>query len=131
MGFLLDTLTNSLSNNPFTQLFNNREEYANQVFDYANQVWAREDSAYQRMVSDMKKAGLNPWLGISSGGSATSSVNPAQNKLDSLLATTDRYIAYTNSVRQFFGTGSQIFNDTMDNFYKIGNLIGNLVNMMS
>lgn len=58
---------------------------ANEVSDYTKQIWAREDSAYQRMVADMKKAGLNPWTGVSSGGSPTSATNPASARLDSLL----------------------------------------------
>lgn len=46
----------------------------------------REDTAYQRMVEDMRKAGLNPWTGISSGGLSSSSV-VASNKsaLDTLI----------------------------------------------
>lgn len=49
-------------------------------------TWWREDSAYQRMVKDMQKAGLNPWSGISSGGSASSrstmAVDNAQRQLE-------------------------------------------------
>lgn len=47
----------------------------------------REDSAYQRMVADMKKAGLNPWSGLSSGGLSSGSLSsPRQSALDSLLS---------------------------------------------
>ena len=47
----------------------------------------REDTAYQRMVEDMRKAGLNPWTGISSGGANSSSfVSPRSSALERVMA---------------------------------------------
>lgn len=60
---------------------------ANQVYNQQQALWEREDSAYQRMVTDMKKAGLNPWTGISSGGLSASADTPASKALDSLIQT--------------------------------------------
>lgn len=56
--------------------------------EYREKVWEREDSAYQRMVADMQKAGLNPWTGISSGGSPTSSTgsSPTSSAMQFLMA---------------------------------------------
>lgn len=45
----------------------------------------REDTAYQRMVADMKAAGLNPWTGIASGGSASSPQSPSKDTLGGLI----------------------------------------------
>lgn len=70
---------NVFSQSELNSLFQN-------TFDNANKIWEREDSAYQRMVSDMRKAGLNPWTGVASGGSPTSSVNPAESALNSLFS---------------------------------------------
>lgn len=55
------------------------------VRDETREIWAREDSAYQRMVADMKKAGLNPWTGIASGGLSTSTTSPTANAFNSLM----------------------------------------------
>lgn len=66
-------------------LYYNQGAIANQIYADSQAIWDREDSAYQRMVADMKKAGLNPWTGISSGGSPTSSTNPSMDSLSSLL----------------------------------------------
>ena len=49
-------------------------------------IWEREDSAYQRMVADMKKAGLNPWTGVASGGLSTGSSNPSSDAFNALIA---------------------------------------------
>ena len=46
----------------------------------------REDTAYQRMVEDMKKAGLNPWMGVSSGGASSGALTaPKKSSLETLL----------------------------------------------
>lgn len=78
VGFQVSPLANSI--------YDNAPGLAQSVYNDAHELWAREDSAYQRMVEDMKKAGLNPWLGVSSGGSQTSQVNPSMDSLTSLLS---------------------------------------------
>lgn len=74
--------SNSLSN----QMYYNAGNIADAVYNDSKTIWEREDSAYQRMVADMQKAGLNPWTGISSGGSSTSSTNPSLDSLSSLIS---------------------------------------------
>lgn len=64
----------------------NPADWQDAVLNSSYAIWSREDSAYQRMVEDMKKAGLNPWIGISSGGSQTSQVNPVVDSLNSTLS---------------------------------------------
>lgn len=54
--------------------------------EYGQKIWEREDTAYQRMVKDMQNAGLNPWSGVSSGGSQTSSTNLAESALNTLFS---------------------------------------------
>lgn len=61
-------------------------DLSSQVYNQSQELWAREDSAYQRMVADMKKAGLNPWTGVSSGGLSAGSNIPAMDSLTSLLS---------------------------------------------
>lgn len=73
----------------------------------------REDSAYQRMVADMQKAGLNPWTGISSGGSSSSALAPAKKSaFDSLMQVFNyNEKALSNSGNQMIAsikTGAQI-----------------------
>lgn len=74
-----DYATTSISDDSLNQLYGS-------VLEGQKAVWDREDSAYQRMVADMRKAGLNPWSGISSGGLATSSTNPVESALNSLFS---------------------------------------------
>ena len=54
-------------NNTFASLVSEQQELNRLQME-------REDTAYQRMVEDMRKAGLNPWTGISSGGASSSSL---------------------------------------------------------
>lgn len=67
----------------------------------------REDSAYQRMVADMKKAGLNPWTGVSTGGSPTSALtSPKKSSLESLIS-----MLMTNS--KIIRSGNQDISDAI------------------
>lgn len=72
-------------------LFTNKQNY-----DIMKEQWHREDTAYQRAVADMKKAGLNPNL-VSGGGAGAGSVASMQNPL-----------------ANFGGDVSQAFNDYLD-----------------
>lgn len=82
----------------------------------------REDSSYQRMVEDMRKAGLNPWTGVASGGSSSSSyTSPHSSALGGLLdilgynvdRTNKRNKQFTDSIRTgasvAFGILSMLF----------------------
>lgn len=47
---------------------------------------AREDSAHQREVADLRKAGLNPWLSSTSGGlSSSPQTAPHKSALETLV----------------------------------------------
>lgn len=73
------------SNNPgnFESTF---RDLVQEQKDYNQLQMAREDSAYQRMVVDMQKAGLNPWTGIATGGSSSSSlIPPSKSGMETLL----------------------------------------------
>lgn len=59
--------------------------YFDSIRSEQERIWEREDSAYQRMVADMSKAGLNPWTGISSGGLSTSSESPTKSALSTII----------------------------------------------
>lgn len=60
-----------------------------QVKAEQEEIWAREDSAYQRMVEDMRKAGLNPWTGISTGGLSSSAASPTSTAFSTLSQALD------------------------------------------
>lgn len=68
---------------------------------YQKHIEEREDSAYQRMVEDMKKAGLNPWTGVASGGLSTSSNNAVSDALSGLLGMLDYNLKATKYDNQY------------------------------
>lgn len=113
-------LTSLAQNDPVNQVVNNAGDIASLIQQQSEQIWAREDSAYQRMVEDMKKAGLNPWTGISSGGSPTSATNPSLDSLSGLLSILNTNIANHNSYIQAGSAG-------MNAMYKTGSLISHLL----
>lgn len=87
-------------------------------------IWEREDSAYQRMVEDMQKAGLNPWTGVSSGGSPTSSVNPSMDSLTGLIQVLGSWIDKNEaSVRGLQGS-TQAAENVISTFNKAVGLAG-------
>lgn len=80
-------------------LSNDQKELWERENEIRKHVEDREDSAYQRAVADMKKAGINPeLLGVnpaSSGGGITSA-----SRLDSSLLNTDLSGAYSQLIAQ-------------------------------
>lgn len=87
-------------NNP-VQLY---QSMLNEQRNYNLLQMQREDTAYQRMVADMKKAGLNPWTGIASGGSSSSPMTaPQKSSLEGLLS-----ILSYNVDRAYKGNSSMI-----------------------
>lgn len=85
------------------------------LYEDQQRVWEREDSAYQRMVEDMKKAGLNPWTGISSGGLSTSSSSPSSEALKGLIAG----LEYNKSVSDSQRKSDEKWADQMISLLKI------------
>lgn len=89
VGSGLPGLTNTDSNYGFgTYSFLNPDSlgsYFDSIRSEQEKIWQREDSAYQRMVADMKKAGLNPWLGVSSSGLSTSTDSPTKSALSTII----------------------------------------------
>jgi len=85
----------------------------------AQQMWAeqREDTAIQRQVADMKKAGINPILAYSGGG-ASSSAATAFNNGPSTMQTISSAISAKNANR----TKKEIANDNMQLLEKINNI---------
>lgn len=68
---------------------------------YQKHIEEREDSAYQRMAEDMKKAGLNPWTGVSSGGSTSSQNNAVSDALNGLIGMLDYNLQATKYDNQY------------------------------
>lgn len=92
-------------------LYYHSGDIANEIFNTSQAIWEREDSAYQRMVADMKKAGLNPWTGISSGGLSSSNVNPSMDSLSSLIGILGSMIDVKNSTNSGL---SKLFNTAIN-----------------
>lgn len=111
--------TNNLAN----QLYANAGNIASAIDADTREIWAREDSAYQRMVEDMKKAGLNPWAGISSGGLATSVENPSMNSLTGLIQVLggmlDTENAFTKSSNNLYTHVERVFQILLGNVAKL------------
>lgn len=111
--------------NPFKQTTQSQmftDAQINQILDHISadneKIWEREDSAYQRMVADMQKAGLNPALGISSGGLSTSPINSSMNRLESVLGILSNNREYMSKVLEGVNSSSQMIhrmsNDALD-----------------
>jgi len=74
------------SNTPSVQSVGVPSSDLQSILDYQKHLEDREDSAYQRMVEDMKKAGLNPWLAVSSGGLSSGSNNVVSDYINSRIS---------------------------------------------
>lgn len=93
------TDTDTINSELKESLSNDQKELWEREDQIRKHVEEREDSAYQRAVADMKKAGINPeLLGVnpaSSGGGITSA-----SRLDNSLLNTDLSGAYSELVAQ-------------------------------
>ena len=103
-----DTGTGAISNPSqlYSSLFNEQKAYNLLQMQ-------REDTAYQRMVADMKKAGLNPWTGISTGGSSSAPMQaPQKSALEGMLNilgyNVDRTDKKNRQLNQAISTGLKI-----------------------
>ena len=122
-----------------------------QQFDYQKklqqQIFAREDSAYQRQVADLEKAGLNKALAYGSGGAGTGSVvgvsapqinsaglsNSMQSMAKGIKGMTKKQRDFLNASYKYemdkIDAGRQAFNLNLDFLYERNNLMREQVKM--
>ena len=122
-----------------------------QQFDYQKklqqQIFAREDSAYQRQVADLEKAGLNKALAYGSGGAGTGSVvgvsapqinsaglsNAMQSMAKGLKGMTKKQRDFLNAGYKYemdkIDAQRQAFNLNLDYLYERNNLMREQVKM--
>ena len=122
-----------------------------QQFDYQKklqqQIFAREDSAYQRQVADLERAGLNKSLAYGSGGAGTGSVvgvsapqinsaglsNAMQSMAKGLKGLTNKQRNLLNAGYKYemdkIDAQRQAFNLNLDYLYERNNLMREQVKM--
>lgn len=123
----LDLLNTSIfsDDNLAGKLYSKAGSIASDIYSDSLSIWDREDSAYQRMVEDMKKAGLNPWTGISSGGLSTGHVNPSMDSLTGLIQVLGGWLNAREVGNHTLRDSSQASKNVMDAFNKVVNMVSN------
>lgn len=121
MGKVIDMLVAPFKTSAQNQTFSQEQiaGWQNLIMQQQEQLWAREDSAYQRMVADMQKAGLNPWTGISSGGSPAAAATPASEALNFTMQMLSSNRDWQKVMFKGVDTYSQALNRTANIFDRI------------
>ncbi|CAJ0592189.1 unnamed protein product, partial [Cylicocyclus nassatus] len=101
---------------------------ARESFDYQKELneltMQREDTAYQRLVKDLKAAGLSPALALGSGGSQTATFNSSD--LGNVKAP---YSEYQSNLGAIVGSLPQFFLDAQEQQARIDNINANTSNI--
>ncbi|QCS36609.1 minor capsid protein [Capybara microvirus Cap3_SP_481] len=95
-----------------------------------NRQWQEHmaNTAYQRAMKDLAKAGLNPILAYTNGGAATGSGAMASSAMGT--AYTDTYNRSENSAESYSANGSSNWSDSLDqSTTNMANQIGAIIGM--
>lgn len=115
--------------NEINRKFNSAEAAANRQFQsreaevQRNWYETMSNTAYQRAVSDMKKAGINPILAYQHGGAAASGTGIATGSAASYSATGgDTLAGVVNAIAGLVDTISGLSSGKLSTVYKVFNL---------